>query len=165
MPQTEITMQTAVTLRDVVDSDLDAFFDHQQDPDALHMAAFTKEDPSDRAAFDAHWAKIRADDTIIIRTILVDGHLVGHVAKFEREGTPEVTYWIDKPHWGKGIATAALAQLLAEVAVRPIYGAAAKDNAASLRVLEKCGFTLDRHEKGFAHARGREIDEAIMKLQ
>ena len=44
-----------IILRDVIDSDLAIFFEHQQEPEAVWMAAFTAKDPSDRAAFDAHW--------------------------------------------------------------------------------------------------------------
>ena len=36
-------------------------------------AAFTSKDPSDRAAYDAHWERIRAADDIVIRTALVEG--------------------------------------------------------------------------------------------
>jgi L-amino acid N-acyltransferase YncA len=42
---------------------------------------------------------------------------------------------------------------------------AAKDNVASLRVLEKCGFTVVGYEKGFANARGEEIEEVILELR
>ena len=45
-----------VALRPVEDADLDALFDQMRDPEAVRMAAFTAEDPDDRAAFDAHLA-------------------------------------------------------------------------------------------------------------
>src|SRR5687767_4294744 len=60
-----------VSLREVSDADLPIFFEHQQDAEAVVMAAFTHKDPSDRAAFDAHWARIRASDSVINRTIEV----------------------------------------------------------------------------------------------
>jgi RimJ/RimL family protein N-acetyltransferase len=47
---------------------------------------------------------------------------------------------------------------------RPIYARVAKDNVASLRVLEKCGFTITGQAKGFANARGEEIEEWILEL-
>lgn len=52
---------TKVVLRELEDGDLDHFFAHLQDPEAVWMAAFTPKDPADRAAFDAHWRRIRAD--------------------------------------------------------------------------------------------------------
>jgi RimJ/RimL family protein N-acetyltransferase len=154
----------SITVRDVVDDDLPIFFEHQQDEGACHMAAFVSEDPSDRAAFDAHWAKTRAKDSIVIRTVLVDGRVAGHVAKFVMDDLPEVTYWIDRAYWGRGVATAALKLLLAEIAERPIHAHVAKDNAASIRVLEKCGYRVIGEETGYAHARKAEIPEYVMRL-
>jgi RimJ/RimL family protein N-acetyltransferase len=157
-------MTSGVVLRDVTEGDLPIFFEHQQDPDANHMAAFTAKDPADRDAFTAHWTKILGDDTITVKTILLDGRVVGHVLSFERFGKPEVSYWLGKEYWGKGIATQALSQFLGHVTVRPLYARAAKDNIASIRVLEKCGFTIYGEDKGFSNARGEKVEEYILKL-
>lgn len=40
-----------------------------------------------------------------------------------------------------------------------------KDNLASIRVLEKCGFERDDEDKGYSHARGKEVEEFILKLE
>jgi RimJ/RimL family protein N-acetyltransferase len=48
---------------------------------------------------------------------------------------------------------------------RPLYARAAKDNIASLRVLEKCGFTIAGYERGFANARGEEVEEVVLELR
>lgn len=155
-----------VTLRDVAQTDLPIFFDFQRDPAANYMAAFTARDPTDKEAFAAHWDRILNDDTVLVKTIVFDGHVVGSVAKFvDKEfGKPEVTYWIGKAYWGMGLATKALSQFLRDVTVRPIYGRAAKDNVASIRVLEKCGFTMLDQSKGFANARGEIVEEVVLKL-
>jgi RimJ/RimL family protein N-acetyltransferase len=91
-------------LRDVVEDDLPFFFDFQLDQVANHMAAFIARDPTDRKAFTAHWGKILADPTTINQTIVCDGQVVGSVSSYELSGKPEVTYWIDRAYWGKGIA-------------------------------------------------------------
>lgn len=78
--------------------------------------------------------------TIEKRRIVVDGEVVGCISSFQRFGYAEISFWIEERHWGKGIATKALAEYLLEVDARPIYARAAKDNAGSIRVLEKCGF-------------------------
>ena len=155
-----------LVLRDVIDQDLSVFFEFQRDPTASYMAAFVARDPSDRDAFDAHWTRIRKDPTITMKTILVGGKVAGSVACYTDEhlGKPEVTYWIGREFWGKGVATTALSRFLEIVATRPIYGRAARDNVASLRVLEKCGFKLQGYERSFAGARGKEIEEAILRL-
>jgi RimJ/RimL family protein N-acetyltransferase len=155
----------AVQLREVAEADLPIFFEFQLDPEANYMAAFTAKDPSDRAAFMAHWAKILADDSIVKRTIIHDGQVVGSIVRFEQDGKPEVGYWIGKEHWGKGIATSALSQFLNVVTERPLYAAAARDNVASIRVLEKCGFAITGYGKWFSNARGEEIEEAILELR
>ena len=152
-------------LREVVDDDLPLFFDFQLDPDANSMAAFTARDPTDGEAFAAHWNKILVEPTNIIRTIVCDGRVVGSVSSYEESGKPEVTYWIGRAHWGKGIATRALTAFLAQVnTTRPIYARVAKDNLGSRRVLEKCGFQVIAEMKGFANARGEEIEELLLQL-
>ncbi|GAA4338369.1 GNAT family N-acetyltransferase [Streptomyces venetus] len=134
------------------------------DPEALHMAAFTPKDPSDRDTFDAHWARIRSSADVV-RTVLADGDVVGSAAVYGVAGEREVTYWVDRAYWGKGIATAALRALLTEVPERPLYARAATDNAGSLRVLEKCGFRAVASARGYANARGAEIDETVLILE
>ena len=157
-------MANDIVLRDVTDDDLPIFFEQQLDPDANYMAAFTTKDPTDRDAFTAHWARIRSDKTIINQTVLYDGQVAGSVASYEDAGHLEVTYWFGQEFWGKGIATRALAAFLAYQTTRPIYARAAKDNLASLRVLQKCGFVITGEDKGFANARGQEIEEYMLTL-
>ncbi len=100
---------TEVALRPIDDSDLDALFDLMRDPESVRMAAFTAENPDDRAAFDVHMAKVRTLPEVTNRAITVDGRLVGSIACFVVDGDAEVTYWIDRAFWGQGIAGRALA--------------------------------------------------------
>ena len=132
-------MSMNIRLREVEPGDLPLFFAHQQDAEAAAMAAFASRE---RAAFDQHWAKILADEANLNRTVLVDGHVAGNISSFTRDGLREVGYWIDRAHWGRGVASAALSAFLRLELTRPLYAGVAKHNAASLRVLEKCGFTF-----------------------
>jgi RimJ/RimL family protein N-acetyltransferase len=156
-----------VLLRDVTEGDLPIFFEQQQDPAANRMAAFTAKDPADRAAFAAKWAKILGDESSTNRTILFGGQVAGSIGAFVApwSGKLEVTYWLGREFWGKGIATNALALFLSAIQARPLYARAAKDNIASLRVLEKCGFTITGYERGFANARGEEVEEVVLELR
>ena len=95
--------------------------------------------------------------------ITVDNLFAGTIASFVIEGDTEVTYWMDRPVWGRGVATRALQLLLEEVEVRPIHARVAADNAASLRVLEKVGFDLVGIERSFAPGRGCVIEEVILR--
>jgi RimJ/RimL family protein N-acetyltransferase len=153
-----------VTLRDVLDSDLPIFFDQQRDPVAVHMAAFINRDPNDRAAFDAHCDKCRADRSLIMKTIVFEGRVAGRIGRYVLFGKPEIAYAVARDLWGRGIATAALAEFLRQETIRPIHAHVAKDNVASLRVLEKCGFKIVGYERSFATARGEEIDEVALEL-
>jgi RimJ/RimL family protein N-acetyltransferase len=99
-----------------------------------------------------------------MQTIFVDQIIAGSISKFEMEGEAEITYWIDKKFWGKGVATEALRQLLTIENSRPIFGRVAFDNFASQKVLEKCGFIKVGSDRGFANARHTEIEEYIYKL-
>ena len=147
-------------------SDLDILFELQLDPEANWMAAFSAADPTDREAYMAKWTRILASGSPF-RTIVVDGEIVGSVFSWTDEalGHPEVSYWIGRRHWGKGIATRALALFLDEMTERPLLARAASDNVGSLRVLEKCGFRVVGADRGFANARGEEIDELILELR
>ncbi len=145
-----------VHLRDVLESDLPLFFEHQLDPDATQMAAFPSRD---RDAFMTHWTRNLANQRSTKRTILYDGHVAGNIVSFEQFGKREVGYWIGKPYWGKGIATRALAAFLEDEQVRPLYAHVVKHNIGSLRVLEKCGFTIYGEELG-----GDGVEEFILKL-
>lgn len=153
-----------LALRDVEGGDVRFFFEHQLDPIANYMAAFTSSDPTDRDAHAAHWKRILADKTVKKKTILLSGTVAGHIASFDRAGKREVTYWIGTEHWGKGLASAALAAFLKHETKRPLYARAAADNVASIRVLEKNGFSVCGENRGFANAREEEIDEYLLVL-
>lgn len=94
----------------------------------------------------------------------MDSNVVGTVTKFEINDEAEVAFWIDKPFWGKGIATKALNIFLEIETKRPIFAHAAFDNFGSQKVLEQCGFIKIGTEKGFANARNTEIEEFVYKL-
>jgi RimJ/RimL family protein N-acetyltransferase len=159
-------MTNELLLRDVVNDDLPIFFAQQVNKEASHMAAFTAKDPTNQEAFTAHWLRNLANETTINKTIVFDGQVAGSVSSYEDEGKPEVTYWLGKEYWGKGIATWALQEFLAHTNKRrPIYARVAKDNLGSRRVLEKCGFTVINESTGFANARGQEIEELLLELR
>ena len=158
------TLLSTCLLRDVTIHDIPTFFPQQLDESANHMAAFTAKHPSDEAAFLAHWAQILGDNTIINKTILLEGQVAGHIASFEQFGQQEITYWLGRPFWGQGLATQALSDFLSIVRVRPLYARAVKDNLASLRVLEKCGFMISGYNRDFANARNEVVEEVILRL-
>ncbi|WP_207915526.1 GNAT family N-acetyltransferase [Micromonospora sp. 15K316] len=157
-------MTADLRLRPVRDDDLPEFYRHQSDPEAIRMAAFTADDPDDRRAFAAHWHRVRTDPEIVSRTVTVDGRVVGYVLAFPVGKQTEVSYWIDRQHWGRGYATRALDNLLRELPQRPVHARAAKDNLGSLAVLRKCGFVIRGEDHGYAAGRGRDVEEYVLEL-
>ncbi|MBS4195532.1 GNAT family N-acetyltransferase [Bacillus sp. FJAT-49870] len=155
---------SSIILRNVNEDDLPIFFKYQQNREANYMAAFTSKDHNDWDSFLTHWTKILMNEDFIKQTIIVDSNVVGHILKFEQFGEPEVSYWIGKEYWGKGIATKALREFLKHISIRPRYARAAKDNAGSLKVLEKCGFVITGEDSGFSNARGEDVEEFILTL-
>ena len=97
-------------------------------------------------AYCGKFRRILADDAI--------GEVVGSTAAFPSHGgETEITYWIRRDWWGRGVATVALAALVDEVKVRPIYGSALVDNIGPLRVLERTGFVQVGSDEGFGSPR------------
>jgi len=154
-------MTNGVHLRDVTDDDLPILSEHQRDPVAVQMAFFPSRDWD---AFQAHWAKIRADKQVIIRTILVDGQVAGNVLSFVQDGERDVGYWIGREFWGRGIATRALAEFLTVDQTRPLFARVAKHNTGSRRVLEKCGFVLRGEDLAPAIAGSDAVEDFVLRL-
>ena len=152
------------TLREVRNEDLPLLFEQWTDPVAVHMAAFTAPDHMDWDAFERRWSRIRADETMLARVIVVDDGVAGTIGSWGEPGEREVTYWIGRSYWGNGIATDALNAFLAVDPSRPLYARVASDNVASRRVLEKCGFRVIATERSVAEARSAEIEELVLRL-
>jgi RimJ/RimL family protein N-acetyltransferase len=140
-------MTTAmITLRDATPSDLPTLFEQQCDPEANRVAVAN---PRDRAGFDAHWATILGEPSVVAKVIVEeDGVVLGQISCFRSEGQDCVGYWIGREHWGRGVATRALELLLGETRIRPLHARVARTNVASLRALVRCGFVVT----GYAHA-------------
>jgi RimJ/RimL family protein N-acetyltransferase len=154
-------MTHEVWLREVQSSDLPIFFEQQRDPEAVRMAEFPARDYDD---FMAHWSANMAEDSTILRTVLFRGDVAGNIVSWEESGQRNVGYWLGKDYWGKGIASAALEQFLQDIDARPLYAHVAKTNAASIRVLQKCGFRVFG-EAPFTDPDGEPGEEFIMILE
>jgi RimJ/RimL family protein N-acetyltransferase len=153
-------MRDDIQLRDVEPTDLPIFYEQQLDADASRMAAFPARD---RAAFDAHWAiNVLGNSSAVKQTILVNGQVAGNIGSWLQDGVRLVGYWLGKEHWGKGVATRALIALLRLVTERPLYAHVAKHNTGSIRVLEKCGFRVEREES--VEDVGNDVAELVLVL-
>lgn len=153
-----------IRLRPLRDADLDDLFRWENDPDAIHMAAFTRQDPTSRAAFDAHYRRIRSDPTVTVRAIEEGERFAGTIGSFTVEDQREITCWIDPGRWGQGIASEAVRLFVKDEAHRPLYARAAGHNRGSNKVLERNGFLKIGGETAWAAGAGKDVVEHIYRL-
>ncbi|WP_308492483.1 GNAT family N-acetyltransferase [Microbacterium terrisoli] len=154
-----------IELRDLDDDDADAVFEMMRDREAIAMAAFTAQDPSDRLAFDARMRRLRNDPAVTQYVVTERGGFAGTVGAWTTDdGDREVTYWIARHAWGRGVATEALRLLVSHQATRPLYARVATHNQGSVAVLEKNGFSEVSRSTAFAPGLGRETEEALYAL-
>jgi len=148
-----------MVLRDVTEDDLPILFEHQREPEANRMASFPARD---RDAFMTHWhTKVLGEPNNRKKAIVVDDEVVGNIVSWEQDGKRLVGYWIGKAYWGRGIATAALEEFVADhEKARPIYAHVSVQNVGSVRVLEKCGF----RQVGDAVTASDGVEEILMQL-
>lgn len=146
-------------------ADHDAVFEMMAEPEAVVMAAFTVDDPTDREAFDEQTARVLAiRDSVHLAVTDHEGTFVGTISVFPSDkGVPEVTYWIAQRHWGRGHASRALELVLTQTS-RPVIARVARDNVRSRRVLEKSGFEVVGSGRDYAAGRRAETDELILRL-
>ncbi|WES63634.1 GNAT family N-acetyltransferase [Microbacter sp. GSS18] len=153
-----------IDLRAVDDDDIDAIFDMMRDREAIAMAAFTAEDADDRAAFDAWFERVTSSPDVTYFVVTEDGGFAGTAAAFTVGDDREVTYWIARHAWGRGVATEALHQLVAHEPVRPLFARAAARNTASIAVLRKAGFTEVSRARAYAPGIGEDAEEVVFTL-
>ncbi len=137
-------LPTTLTLRRTTAADVRMLHALELDPGSNELAG-TK--PRDWPTFQARWAAILSDPDgtatgVTPRVILADGVPVGSVNISPQDGLDSIGYWIAREHWGRGIATRAVALMLAEFVRRPLFATAAARNEASIRVLQKNNFVV-----------------------
>jgi RimJ/RimL family protein N-acetyltransferase len=115
-------MDGRVELREIRASDLPILFAQQDDPEANEMAAFPARDET---AYREHMARVLATPGSLIRAVVVGDAVVGQVCSWD----------------------AAVRQLIAIDRARPMWAEIAEHNVGSQRVVERCGFVLDREEQ------------------
>lgn len=107
---------------------------------------------------DAHeWLLRQSDaDPETNFAIELEGSLAGAVGlelrKAEKRHTGEIGYWIAKPLWGRGVASSVVAAFtewaFQTFDLERIEAGVFEGNVASMRVLEKAGYTLEgRHRR------------------
>jgi RimJ/RimL family protein N-acetyltransferase len=101
--------------------------------------------------------------------IVVAGQLVGGIGLKPLLGinryTAEIGYWLGEAHWGRGLASQAVAALahhaLTEMGFRRLQARVFAHNPASMRVLEKNGFVREGILRLGACKNGQMVDEHL----
>ena len=92
------------------------------------------------------------DGPLVYPVLLKDGTNIGYVQLVPMEDTFEVGYHIAKPYTCNGYAAEALKAFLDYILpcnnIKKVYGICMRENIASVKVLEKCGFTKEFEGKG-----------------
>jgi len=124
--------------------------------------------PAEAEAFRQSLGKAQSHDSLLqIETR--EGELIGAVGASLDDGElfPEIGYWIARDHWGRGYATEAAGAIRdwarRMFGVRAVIAGHFTDNAASGRVLEKCGFLYTGEvRQRFSLARGEAATTRMM---
>ncbi|MEE0914765.1 MAG: GNAT family N-acetyltransferase [Ruminococcus sp.] len=109
------------------------------------------------------------DEPLVYPVLLKDGTNIGYVQAVPMDGEKwEVGYHIAKAYAGKGYATEAVSAFLPvimnKLGITEILGICVAENIASIKVLEKVGFTKEFEGMGTYQDEEREICKFIYKL-
>ncbi|WP_417455760.1 GNAT family N-acetyltransferase [Kordiimonas sp.] len=164
MPLFKVIYRDDVRLRPHQAADFETLVTFVDDEEAFFLAGGGTRDTSAPAMQARIEAYITKDARFAV--VLYEGAVAGYVAAFEREGMLEVSYWIGRDFWGKGIASRALGLWVTERAKdsNELHARVAKDHTASIRVLEKNGFQVAGEDRYFSPHRNAEVDEWLYRL-
>ena len=143
-------------------------YENSQDDDTIRFVPDEVYDSVEEArdAIEFLTSRYESTDGPFVYPVITnnEGKNIGYVqlCKLD-EGTWEIGYHIAKNFTGKGYATEAVKAFLPAMAkklnIKEVYGICLAENLASVRVLEKCGFT--QIYQGLGNYQGKE--EQIIK--
>ena len=141
---------TRLYLRAPTLSDVDALFDIQGEATAMRYTFVAQDRAATERYLRAYATRFDEDGFAPWTAVLKeDGRIIGwgglNKDPAEPQWGPEIAYFFHPSVWGRGLATelvrAALDYAFDTVALREVFAFTRPANAASRRVLEKCGFS------------------------
>lgn len=109
------------------------------------------------------------DGPLVYPVLTKNGENIGYVQLAPIDDGWEIGYHIAKKYTGKGYASEAVSAFLPVIAKKKglseIYGICLKENAASLKVMEKCGFENLFSGVGDYQGQRREIVKKVWRKQ
>ncbi len=115
---------------------------------------------------------VMANKSDLIFAIEVKGEACGgiglHGGKDVYRFNAEIGYWLSETYWGRGITTEATC-LLVDYGFKNypwtrIYAGVFSSNVASMKVLEKCGFSCEAVFRRSVKKRGIYLDEHVYSI-
>jgi [ribosomal protein S5]-alanine N-acetyltransferase len=161
-------------LRPWTGKDLDALVRHANDPAIAANMTDTFPSPYSKVMGRSFLDRVTADDPPKVLAIVIDGEPCGSVGCFPQQDiyrrNAELGYWLSRRHWGQGIMTKVVRDMTTHVfrtfpGINRVFARPFGSNAASQRVLEKAGFTLEARLVGTIEKNGHEEDELIYAVR
>jgi [ribosomal protein S5]-alanine N-acetyltransferase len=140
-----------ITLRDYTKNDINRLAELANNKNISRYLVDTFPFPYTQADAE-YWLETGCSENgSIVKVIEYQGEFVGSVGIKPQSGwkshVAEIGYWVAESYWGKGIASCALNRMteisLAKLNYRKLFAPVLAPNVASMRVLEKCGYSLE----------------------
>jgi len=157
-----------VKLREFLVRDTQAMIDHLNDVRVTQY--ITSAIPQPYSQQDAMgWIELAQGDPLI-QAIEHDGIIIGcisaSVGAFEYNRSAEIGYWLGYSFWNQGLATQAIEQFVERIFkhtdIERIFCSVVSENGASIRVLEKNGFSLDGILVSASFKNGQFFNESLL---
>jgi ribosomal-protein-alanine N-acetyltransferase len=125
--------------------------------------------PYTLADAEAWIAQVGGQQPVSAFAIATPGEVIGGIGlELQRDlrlGAAEIGYWVAENHWGRGIATRAVAafttRAFSEFGLLRIYAKVFETNPTSARVLEKAGFVFQGRLRMSVVKKGRVLDQLL----
>lgn len=150
-PRRPAPQASKYTLRPWRDDDLDSYVELLDDPAVWAYMTEPYPAPLGRDMAQSLLELSHASNHHEVRAIIMGDRPVGqvrlHFSESDSADAAEISYWIGRAHWGKGIASEVVGPYTRHSYDRHpqlerIYARVHPDNTASARVLEKSGYRL-----------------------
>ena len=146
-------------------------YENSQDDDTRRFVPDEVYDSAEEAHAAIEFLISRYDSTdgpFVYPIITNDSKNIGYIQLCQiDDGSWEIGYHIAKQFTGKGFATEAVKAFLPAMAkkfnIKEVYGICLAENTASVRVLEKCGFTQIYHGLGNYQGKEAEIIKSVRR--
>ena len=139
-----------IKLRELASADISSIAKHANNPKVSRY--LTTRFPYPYSMEDARWwVTTGSKENGIVRAISLQEECIGIIGiRFgtdEHLYSAEIGYWLSEQHWGRGFMTAALGEMtdmvFADTDLVRLYAPVFSANHASMRVLEKNGYTQE----------------------